>query len=125
MKNEAKRIKKEAKKQKKQARKAAKQEKATGTLKWDSQSLRKLIKRARTQFSLQPVLIILAAAAALMLMTWPSLMKQLERSTRLPSTRMWPWLTICFAAKMVGANPAWYTSASRRWARKRKSFSSV
>lgn len=38
--------------------------------KWDSQSLRRLIKRARAQFSLQPILIIIAAAAALMIMTW-------------------------------------------------------
>ncbi len=34
------------------------------------QYMRRLIKRARAQFSLQPVVIILAAAAALMLMTW-------------------------------------------------------
>lgn len=38
--------------------------------KWDSQSLKRLIKRARAQFSLQPILIIIAAAAALMIMTW-------------------------------------------------------
>ena len=50
----------------KQERKVAKNE----SPKWDSQSLRRIIKRARAQFSLQPVFIILAAAAALMLMTW-------------------------------------------------------
>ena len=50
----------------KQERKMAKNE----SPKWDSQSLRRIINRARAQFSLQPVFIILAAAAALMLMTW-------------------------------------------------------
>ena len=50
---------------KKENKKAEKQKS-----KWDSQALRRLIKRARAQFGLQPVIIILAAAAALMLMTW-------------------------------------------------------
>lgn len=69
--------KKECRKNEKHERKAAKaavkaERKAAraDALKWDSQSLRRIIKRARAQFSLQPVLIILAAAAALMLMTW-------------------------------------------------------
>lgn len=60
----------EAKAASKAKRKADKAEKKANSPKWDSQSLRRLIKRARAQFSLQPVIIILAAAAALMLMTW-------------------------------------------------------
>lgn len=72
---------KEKKKTKKQERKAAKavakierkaskNERRPDSPKWDSQSLKRIINRARAQFSLQPVFIILAAAAALMLMTW-------------------------------------------------------
>ena len=66
-KKEEKRAKKAAKKKQ---RKAEKKAARADMLKWDSQSLKRIIKRARAQFSLQPVLIILAAAAALMLMTW-------------------------------------------------------
>lgn len=69
--------KKEDKKAKRAARRAAKAElKAAkadakdGAPKRYSKSLKRLINRARAQFSLQPVFIILAAAAALMLMTW-------------------------------------------------------
>ena len=69
--------KKEEKKAKKAARKAAKAERKalkadakSGAPKRYSKSLKRLINRARAQFSLQPVFIILAAAAALMLMTW-------------------------------------------------------
>lgn len=62
----AKTVRKAEKKAAKQERKAAKSE----TSKWTSQSLKRLINRARATFSLQPVFIILAAAAALMLMTW-------------------------------------------------------
>ena len=51
-------------------RKASKNERRPDSPKWDSQSLKRIINRARAQFSLQPVFIILAAAAALMLMTW-------------------------------------------------------
>lgn len=51
-------------------RKAAKTDGKNSSAKWDSQSLRRIIKRARAQFSLQPVLIILGAAIALILMTW-------------------------------------------------------
>ena len=69
-KKEEKRAKKAAKKAKKKQRKAEKKVARADMLKWDSQSLKRIIKRARAQFSLQPVLIILAAAAALMLMTW-------------------------------------------------------
>lgn len=65
-KKEARKAKKAEKKLAKAQRKAAKAD----SIKWDSQSLRRIIKRARAQFSLQPVFIILAAAAALMLMTW-------------------------------------------------------
>lgn len=54
---------KTAKKQHKANKKAQKDKRK-------SRSLRKLINRIRVQFSLQPVFIILAAAAALMLMTW-------------------------------------------------------
>lgn len=36
----------------------------------DAQGIRKTIKKLRTQFGLQPVIIVLAAAAALMIMTW-------------------------------------------------------
>ena len=59
-----------SKKEEKIVKKAAKKAARADMLKWDSQSLKRIIKRARAQFSLQPVLIILAAAAALMLMTW-------------------------------------------------------
>lgn len=59
-----------AEKAERKAAKAARKAEKADTPKWDSQSLRRIIKRARAQFSLQPVLIILAAAAALMLMTW-------------------------------------------------------
>lgn len=65
--------KKEEKKLRKAERKAAKEQRKkqkADSPKWDSQSLRRLIKRARAQFSLQPILIIVAAAAALMIMTW-------------------------------------------------------
>ncbi len=54
----------------KMGRKASKNERRPDSPKWDSQSLKRIINRARAQFSLQPVFIILAAAAALMLMTW-------------------------------------------------------
>ena len=51
-------------------RKALKADAKSGAPKRYSKSLKRLINRARAQFSLQPVFIILAAAAALMLMTW-------------------------------------------------------
>ena len=69
-KKEAKRAKKAERKAAKAAAKAERKASRADSPKWDSQSLRRLIKRARAQFSLQPVFIILAAAAALMLMTW-------------------------------------------------------
>ena len=69
--------KKEDKKAIKAARRAAKAERKAvkanakdGAPKRYSKSLKRIINRARAQFSLQPVFIILAAAAALMLMTW-------------------------------------------------------
>ncbi len=62
--------KKANKSERKAAKAAAKAEKKANSPKWDSQAIRRLIKRARAQFSLQPVIIILSAAAALMIMTW-------------------------------------------------------
>lgn len=61
---------KEDRKKEKAERKAAKAEKKAASPKWSSQTIRQLIKRARAQFSLQPIIIILSAAAALMIMTW-------------------------------------------------------
>lgn len=61
---------KEAKKQEKLQKKAAKAARKKEKRRRDSQSIRQNIKRIRAQFSLQTVFIILAAAAALMIMTW-------------------------------------------------------
>lgn len=61
---------KAAKRAVKAERKAGKAEKKAASPKWSSQTIRQLIKRARAQFSLQPIIIILSAAAALMIMTW-------------------------------------------------------
>ena len=65
-----KRAEKRERKTLKAAEKAERKAARADSPKWDSQSLKRLINRARAQFSLQPVFIILAAAAALMLMTW-------------------------------------------------------
>lgn len=62
--------KRELKADRKAVKSDAKAEKKANSPKWSSQTIRRLIKRARAQFSLQPILIILAAAAALMIMTW-------------------------------------------------------
>ncbi len=70
---EKKRIKAErraAKRAAKESRKSEPAEKTGGSSKWSSHTIRRLINRARAQFSLQPVIIILSAAAALMIMTW-------------------------------------------------------
>ena len=45
---------------------------------------------------------------------WPGLQKKLAMSTRRPSTVIWPWLTSCRAAAIVGAKPKRKMVLSRR-----------
>ena len=54
----------------KKVRKTKKVDRKGEGYRWDAQGLRKTIKKLRAQFGLQPVIIVLAAAAALMIMTW-------------------------------------------------------
>lgn len=54
----------------KKDRKTEKADRRAEGARWDAQGLRKTIKNLRAQFGLQPVIIVVAAAAALMIMTW-------------------------------------------------------
>lgn len=56
-----------ARAERKKAKAEGKKQKA---VKLNSQTIRKIIKRIRAQFGLQPVITVLAAAAALFIMTW-------------------------------------------------------
>ena len=54
----------------KKERKKKKAERRAEGARWDAKEKRKTIKNLRAQFGLQPVIIVVAAAAALMIMTW-------------------------------------------------------
>lgn len=65
-----KQIQRAEKKARKHADKVERKENESGGMRLDGQKLKMMIKKLRAQFGLQPIIIVLAAAAAMMIMTW-------------------------------------------------------